>query len=63
MPDGQVTAGSGVFVAEGGSPLAKREQNRILNERIDLLLAEAAHLNVELEAVIKLVRQRSQQMR
>jgi GntR family transcriptional regulator len=55
--------GSGVFVSEGVSPLAKREQNKILNERIDLLLAEAAHLNVELEAVIKLVRQRSQQMR
>lgn len=55
--------GSGVFVSEGISPLAKREQNKILNERIDLLLAEAAHLNVELEAVIKLVRQRSQQMR
>jgi GntR family transcriptional regulator len=55
--------GSGVFVAEGVSPLAKREQNRILNERIDTLLAEAAHLNVDLDAVIKLVQQRSQQMR
>ncbi|MBC8352684.1 MAG: GntR family transcriptional regulator [Planctomycetes bacterium] len=55
--------GSGVFVAEGVSPLAKREQNKILNERIDTLLAEAAHMNVELETVIKLVRQRSQQMR
>jgi GntR family transcriptional regulator len=55
--------GSGVFVSEGVSPLAKREQNKILNDRIDLLLAEAAHMNVDLEAVIKLVRQRSQQMR
>ncbi len=55
--------GSGVFVAEGVSPLAKREQNRILSERIDTLLAEAAHLNVDLDAVIKLVQQRSQQMR
>jgi GntR family transcriptional regulator len=55
--------GSGVFVSEGVSPLAKREQNKILNERIDMLLAEAGHMNVDLEAVIKLVRQRSQQMR
>lgn len=55
--------GSGVFVSEGVSPLAKREQNKILNERIDVLLAEAGHMNVDLEAVIKLVRQRSQQMR
>ena len=55
--------GSGVFVSEGVSPLAKREQNRILNERIDMLLAEAAHMNVEVEAVIKLIHQRSQQMR
>jgi GntR family transcriptional regulator len=55
--------GSGVFVAEGVSPLAKREQNKVLNERIDMLLAEAAHLNVELDTVIKLVHQRSQQMR
>lgn len=55
--------GSGVFVSEGVSPLAKREQNRILSERVDTLLAEAAHLNVDLDAVIKLVQQRSQQMR
>ena len=55
--------GSGVFVTAGVSPLAKREQNKILHERIDTLLAEAAHLKVDLESVVKLVRQRSQQMR
>ncbi len=55
--------GSGVFIIDGVSPLAKREQNRILNERIDVLLAEAAHLNVDVDTVIKLVQQRSQQMR
>jgi GntR family transcriptional regulator len=59
----QSRRGSGVFISEGISPLAKREQNRILNERIDTLLAEAAHMNVELDTIIKLVRQRSQQMR
>lgn len=55
--------GSGVFVTAGGSPLAKREQNKILHERIDTLLAEAAHLKVDVDSVVKLVRQRSQQMR
>ena len=59
----QSRRGSGVFISEGVSPLAKREQNKILNERIDTLLAEAAHMNVELDTIIKLVRQRSQQMR
>lgn len=54
--------GAGVFVADGVSPLAKREQNKILNERIDRLLAEAGQLNVDVETLIKLVRQRYQQM-
>jgi DNA-binding transcriptional regulator YhcF (GntR family) len=55
--------GSGVFVSDGVSPLAKRERNKILNERIDMLLAEATHMNVDLETVIKLIRQRNKQMR
>ncbi len=54
--------GAGVFVADGVSPLAKREQNKIMNERIDRLLAEANQLNVDVETLIKLVRQRYQQM-
>lgn len=35
----QSRRGSGVFISEGVSPLAKREQNKVLNERIDVLLA------------------------
>ncbi len=54
--------GSGVFVSEGISPLARREQNRILNERIDLLLAEARQMNVDLDTVMKLLRQRNEQL-
>lgn len=63
--DGVVVSqrGAGVFVSDGVSPLAKREQNKILNERIDMLLAEATQMNVDTETLIKLVRQRSQQMR
>ena len=52
--------GSGVFVAEGVSPLARREQNRILLERIDMLLTEARQMKVDLETVVKLIRQRGE---
>ncbi len=55
--------GSGVFVSESGSPLARREQNRILNERIDMLLTEARQMNVDMEVLVGLVRQRGQQMK
>lgn len=51
--------GAGVFVAEGISPLARREQNRILGERIDVLLTEARQMRVDVETLIKLIRQRS----
>ena len=55
--------GSGVFVSDSGSPLARREQNRILNERIDMLLTEARQMNVDMEVLVGLVRQRGRQMK
>ncbi len=55
--------GSGVFVAEGISPLARREQDRILQARIDTLLTEARQLGVDVEALIRLVRQREGSLR
>ena len=63
--DGVVASrrGAGVFVANGVSPLARREQNKILNERIDMLLAEAKQMNVDLATLVKLVRQRERQMK
>jgi GntR family transcriptional regulator len=62
---GMVTSrqGSGVFVAEGISPLARREQDRILQARIDTLLTEARHLGVDVEALIRLIRQREGSLR
>jgi hypothetical protein len=48
-----------VFVADGVSPLARREQNRILLERIDVLLTEARQMNVDVETLLKLIEQRS----
>jgi GntR family transcriptional regulator len=52
--------GSGVFVADSVSPLARREQNRILNERIDVLLTEARQMNVDVDTLVKLIRRREQ---
>jgi len=58
--EGLVTSrqGSGVFVTDGASPLARREQNRLLADRVDMLLAEARQMKLDLESVVKLVRQR-----
>lgn len=52
--------GAGVFVADGVSPLARREQNRILAERVDVLLTEARQMNVDLETLVAIVRRRNQ---
>ena len=50
--------GSGTYVSEAGSPLARRERLKILTQRADALLAEARHMDVELDEVIKLFRER-----
>jgi len=51
--------GAGVYVSDAGSPLTRRERNKILNERIDILLTESRQMNIDIEYVIKLLRQRS----
>ena len=50
--------GSGTYVSDAGSPLARKERIKILSERADALLAEAHHLNVDLDVVIDLLKQR-----
>jgi len=55
--------GSGVFVAEGVSPLARREQTKILRERIDMLLAEARQMDIGITDVIELVKQQNQHIK
>ncbi len=54
--------GSGAFVAENGSPLATRDKQKLLHERIDVLLAEASHLNIDVATVLKMVRDRSRKL-
>jgi GntR family transcriptional regulator len=50
--------GSGTYVSETRSPLPQREKTKILTKRVDALLTEARHLDIELNEVIKLVRER-----
>jgi len=50
--------GSGTYISDNGSPLARRERVRILTQRVDALLAEARHMDVPLKEVIDLVRDR-----
>ena len=50
--------GAGVYVSDGGSLLTRSEQMKVLNERIDVLLTEARQMDVDVEAVVRLLRQR-----
>jgi GntR family transcriptional regulator len=52
--------GSGTYISANGSPLARRERVKILTERADALMVEAQHMNIELDEVIKLLRERRQ---
>ena len=49
---------AGTYVSEQGSPLARRERVKILSERIDALLAEASHMGVAVDDILKLVQVR-----
>jgi GntR family transcriptional regulator len=54
--------GAGVYVSEQGSPLARSEQIKILTERIDVLLAEARQMNVELPSLLGLIQKRHERL-
>ena len=56
--------GAGVFVSQTlESPLARRQRTKILSGRIDMLLVEAQQMGVDLESLVKLLRQRHRQIR
>ena len=50
--------GSGTYLSETRAPLPQREKIKILTSRVDALLTEARHLDVELNDIIKLLRER-----
>jgi GntR family transcriptional regulator len=53
---------AGTYVSNAGSPLARRERMKILAQRADALLAEAAQMNVPLDELIDLLHQRSEKL-
>lgn len=54
---------AGTFIAESGSPLARKERLKLLNERVDQLLVEASQMGFELNEVLKLIQQREHVLR
>lgn len=48
----------GTFVSGAGSPLARSEQERILSDRVDALLADARQMSISTDHVIEIVRRR-----
>ena len=50
--------GSGTYVSEGRPRLANRERQRIVEQRIDALLAEAHQLNFSADDILRMVRER-----
>jgi GntR family transcriptional regulator len=53
---------SGTFVSDAGSRLARRDRLKIIVQRIDALLAEARHMDIGLDEVMDLVRERDEAM-
>ena len=50
--------GSGTYVSDTREPLSQREKTKILARRVDALLTEARHLDVDLNEVVRLIRER-----
>jgi GntR family transcriptional regulator len=54
--------GAGTHVSDEGSPLARKERLKILNDRIDALLAEAAQLDVDHGQLTDMIEKRRRAM-
>ena len=59
----QKRQGSGTFVSEGrAQQVALRERRRVIEQRIDALLAEAHQLNFTADEIVRMVRERKAAM-
>jgi GntR family transcriptional regulator len=54
--------GAGTYISDEQSPLADRERKRIIEARIDALLAEAHQLDFNAQDLLELVRDRQTQL-
>ena len=54
--------GSGTYVSEEGSPLARKERMKLLTQRADALLSEAQHMDVALDEIITLIKDRQKNL-
>lgn len=54
--------GSGTFVSDARPQLALRERRRVIEQRIDALLAEAHQLNFTADDILRMVRERKAEM-
>ncbi len=52
--------GTGTYISESPPSLPRREKLKMLQQRADALAVEACHLDVELEEVVDLLRERYQ---
>ena len=55
--------GSGTYVSESASLIPRREKLKALRPRVDSLLVEASHLDVDLDSVLGLVAERHEAIR
>ena len=53
---------SGTYVSDAGSRLARRDRLKIIVQRIDALLAEARQMDIGLDEITDLVRERDESM-
>ena len=61
-PSPQPSRGAGTYVSETPLRLEQRERTRIIEQRIDALLAEAHQLSISVDDVIDLIRRRQAAM-
>ena len=54
--------GAGTYISDGGSPLAEEERRKILEQRADVLLAEARQMDFSLDEIVRLLETRYRAM-